>query len=94
MNDWPSLLDAVDEGLAAFPPVLIDFERLAADLGPLPPSLAERAQATLQRMAEVEARLEEERSDIARELAALSGLKAATTQSGAASVPNFLDTRA
>lgn len=94
MTDWASLLDAVDEGLAAFPPVLLDLEELAAGLGPLPRALAGRAQATLQRMAEVEALLDQGRGDLARELAALSALKATTVQSGATPTPNFLDTRA
>jgi hypothetical protein len=94
MTDWPALLDAMDEGLAAFPPVFPDLRPLAAGLGPLPAPLTERAQATLRRMAEVEAILDQERSDLARELSTLTALKAATTQSGASSVPNFLDTKA
>ena len=93
MTEWPALLDAVDDGLAAFPPVLPDLEHLAADLGPLPAALAERAEATLRRMAKVEARLDRERSDLARELAAISALKATSHQTGT-SVPNFLDTKA
>jgi hypothetical protein len=92
MTDWPALLDAMDEGLAAFPPILVDVEHLAAGLGLLPEPLAGRAEATLRRMAEVETLLDQERSDLARELAALSALKA--TRSSAASVPNFLDTKA
>ena len=94
MTDWPALLDAMDDGLAAFPPVLLDLEHLAADLGPPPAPLAERAEAILRRMAEVEAVLDRERSDLARELAALSALKATTPQTGAPPVPNFLDTKA
>lgn len=94
MTDWPALLDAMDDGLAAFPPVLLDLEHLVADLDPLPAPLAERAKDTLRRMAEVEAVLDRERSDLARELAALSALKATTPQSGAPPVPNFLDTKA
>lgn len=94
MTDWPALLDAVDDGLAAFPPVLLDLEPLAAGLGPLPAPLAERAEATLRRMAEVEAVLDRERAGLARELAALSALKATTPQTGGPSVPNFLDTKA
>ena len=92
MTDWPTLLDAVDDGLAAFPPVLLGLEHLAADLGPLPVALAARAEATLRRMAEVEAALDQERSDLARELAALTALKA--TAPAASSVPTFLDTKA
>lgn len=94
MTGWVALLDAMDEGLGAFPPILLEVEHLAADLGPLPVPLAERAEATLRRMVEVETMLDQERSDLARELAALTALKATTPQSGAASVPNFLDTRA
>ena len=94
MTDWPALLDAMDEGLAVFPPVLIEVEPLAAGLGPLPAPLAERAEATLRRMAEVEAVLDRERADLARELAALSALKAASPQAGAPPVPNFIDTKA
>jgi hypothetical protein len=94
MTEWPALLDAVDDGLAAFPPVLLDLEHLAADLGPLPAALAERAEATLRRMAEVEAWLDRERSDLARELAAISALKATSHQTGTPPVPNFLDTKA
>lgn len=94
MTDWPALLDAMDDGLAAFPPTVVDLEHLAADLGPLPAPLRERAEATLRRMAEVEAVLDRERADLARELAALSALKATTPQPGASSVPNFLDTKA
>ena len=93
MTDWPALLDAMDEGLAAFPPVLVDVEHLAAGLGPLPAPLAERAEATLRRMTEVEAVLEQEHSDLARELAALSALKA-SPHAGAPPVPNFIDTKA
>ena len=94
MTEWPALLDAMDDGLAAFPPVLLDLEHLAADLGPLPAALAERAEATLRRMAEVEAVLDRERSDLARELAALSALKATSHQTATPPVPNFLDTKA
>jgi len=87
MTTWPALLDAIDEGLRSSPPVLVDLERSAADLGPLPSALAERAAATLHRMAEAEAALEHHRSELARELAAISALKAT-------SVPHFLDTKA
>jgi len=94
MTDWAALLDSVDEGLTSFPPVLIDFEHCAATLGPLPPALAGRAAATLRRMAQTEAALEHHRSDLARELAALSALKATTPHPAASLVPHFLDTRA
>lgn len=93
MTTWPALLDAIDDGLTSFPPVLVDLERCAATLGPLPSALTDRAALTLQRMAEAEATLEHHRSDLARELAALSALKA-TTPPTAASVPHFLDTKA
>ena len=88
MTDWPALLDAIDEGLTSSPPVLVDFA--PSDFGPLPPALAPRAAAMLQRMTEVEAVLERERAELARELAALSAAKS----SPAASVPRFLDTKA
>jgi hypothetical protein len=94
MTTWPALLDAIDEGLRSSPPVLVDLERSAADLGPLPSTLAERAAATLRRMAEAEASLEHDRSEIARELTALSALKGSTPRSAASSVPHFLDTKA
>lgn len=88
MTGWPALLDAIDEGLTSWPPVLVDFA--PADYGPLPLVLAGRAAGTLQRMAEAEAVLERSRAEIARELTALSAAKAAAT----APVPRFLDTRA
>jgi hypothetical protein len=88
MTGWTELLDAIDEGLTSSPPVLVDFE--PSDVGPLPPALAPRASATLQRMTGVEAVLERERVELARELAALSAAKS----SPAASVPRFLDTKA
>ena len=89
---WLTLLDAMDDGLRSSPPVLVDLERWADDLGPLPPGLAGRAAATLGRMAEAEAALEHHRSELARDLAALSALKA--TPTAASSVPHFLDTKA
>ena len=94
MTTWPALLDAIDNGLTSFPPVLVDLEHCAANLGPLPPALADRAATTLRHMAAAEATLEHHRSDLARELAALSVLKATTPQSAASSVPHFLDTKA
>ena len=89
---WTTLLDAMDDGLRSSPPVLVDLERCAADLGPLPPARAGRAAATLGRMAEAATVLERHRSELARELAVMSALKA--TQSAASSVPHFLDTKA
>ena len=94
MTGWVALLDAMDEGLVAFPPILLDLEQVAAGLGPLPAPLAERAEATLRRMAEVEVALDQERADLARELTALGALKATSSRSGAGSIPNFLDTKA
>jgi hypothetical protein len=88
MTDWTALLDAIDEGLISSPPVVVDFA--PSDCDPLPVALAERAAATLQRMTDVEAVLERERAELARELAALSAAKS----SPAASVPRFLDTKA
>jgi hypothetical protein len=92
MTDWPALLDAIDDGLTSSPPVLLDFA--PADVGPLPAGLAGRAAATLRRMAEVEATLERDRAELARELAALSAVKASAAATAASTVPQFLDTRA
>ena len=95
MNDpgrWTALLDALDEGLAASPPVLLDA--VPDDAGLLPLELAARAARTLQRMAEVEVALERGRADLARELSALANLKANAVGRGTASVPHFLDTKA
>jgi hypothetical protein len=94
MTTWPALLDAIDEGLTSFPPVLVDLEHCAATLGPLPPALADRVATTLRRMAGAVAALEHHRSDLSRELVALSALKATTPQTAASSVPYFLDTKA
>jgi len=90
MTTWAALLDAMDEGLAATPPVAVDLARLPPDLGVLPPALAGRAATTLRRMAEAEAVLERHLADLARELAALSALATAP----AVNVPHFLDTKA
>jgi hypothetical protein len=94
MTDWAALLDAIDDGLGSFPPVLV--EALPADPGPVPAALAERATRTLRRMAEVRSALERERDDIARELVALSAARAARTRvgDGARPVPHFIDQRA
>lgn len=88
MTSWTALLDAIDDGLASSPPVLVDF--LPAEFGALPADLAPRAAATLQRMAEVEAAWSRECAELARELSALSAVKASV----AAPVPHFLDTKA
>jgi hypothetical protein len=92
MITWPALLDAIDQGLTSFPPVLVDA--LPTDLGPLPAALAVRATRTLHRMAEVQAALEQEQAGLARELAALSAAKAVAAGNAAPSVPHFLDTKA
>lgn len=92
MKNWMALLDTIDEGLTSSPPVLLDA--LPTGLEPLPADLAPRAAATLRRMVEVEATLERDRSEIARELAALSAAKAAATAGSVSSVPRFLDTKA
>jgi hypothetical protein len=91
MTDWAALLDVIDAGLQASPPAFLDA--LPADLGPIPPVLAARAAGTLARMAEVEAALEQERAEIARELSALAAVKAPSNGS-ASPVPHFLDTKA
>ena len=91
MTTWPALLDAMDAGLASVPPVLVDLDAFAAEVGPLPAPLAARAAATLHRMAEVEATLEQGCAVLARELSTLSAL-AATAPAGR--VPHFLDTKA
>jgi small-conductance mechanosensitive channel len=93
-TSWAAVLDAIDEGLQAFPPVLVDVDPLRAALGPLPSALAERARRTLHRMAQVEAALEHERADLARELAVLSALTANAPATVATSVPRYLDTKA
>jgi hypothetical protein len=92
MTDWAALLDSIEAGLASFPPVLVDT--LPADPGPVPPFLVERATSTLQRMADVAAALEHQRSEIGRELVALSAVKADAARAATSPVPHFLDTRA
>jgi len=92
MTDWVALLDAMDEGLNATPPVLL--ESLPTSIAPVPPALAGRAAATLRRMTEVGAALEHQRSALAAELATLSAARSAAAASSAPSVPFFLDTRA
>lgn len=85
---WAALLDAMDDGLDAFPPVLVDT--LPADPGPVPPALVDRAARTLHRMAEAEAALDRHRAEIARDLTAISAAKTGATPT----VPRFLDTKA
>jgi len=86
MTSWGELLDAIDEGLSSSPPVLVDFA--PGEIGPLPADLRNRAERTLHRMADVEAALEHDRAELARELAAISAVTAS------ASTPRFLDTKA
>ena len=91
---WAALLDAIDDGLASFPPVLVDLPP-SPDPGPLPPSFAARATLTLHRMAEVEAALERHQAELAQELTALSAARATAARASAATpVPHFLDTKA
>ena len=95
---WETLLDAIEDGLEAFPPVLIDVAALPAPAGPVPPALREQAERALRRMADLEAELERRRAEIGRELVALSAAKAAQARVAAAGaakpVPRFLDHRA
>ena len=92
MTDWAALLDSIEDGLASFPPVLVDS--LPPDPGPVPPAFVARATSTLQRMSEVEALLAHHRSEIGRELVALSAVKANAARAATSPVPHFLDTRA
>lgn len=91
-SGWGALLDAMDAGLESFPPVVV--EDLPGDPGPIPPALVERAVHTLRCMAEAEARLEEQRAQIARDLAGLSAARTAAAATATPNVPRFLDTRA
>ena len=91
-QDWEGVLDALEaevaesaEGPAFVPP---------AQLGPLPPALADRAGRLLRRMAEREAELERRRAEVARELAALSATGILAAASAARPVPHFFDTTA
>ena len=81
----------MDEGLKSFPPVVLDTATLPVDPGPVPPALVDRAHRTLQRMAEVTTALEHHRTEIGRELTALS---AAASAAALRTVPHFLDTKA
>jgi hypothetical protein len=92
VTDWVALLDSIEDGLDSFPPVLIDS--LPVDPGPVPPALVGRALSTLRRMGEVERALEHHRSEIGRELVALSAVKANATRAATSPVPHFLDARA
>jgi hypothetical protein len=98
MNDragvtaWEALLDAVEDGLDSFPPVLVDA--LPADPGPVPRALVDRVVGTLQRMAQVTAALELHRAEVGRELVALAAVKANGALTAASPVPHYLDTKA
>ena len=89
---WTALLHSIEDGLATFPPVLVEV--LPLDAGPVPPALVERAVSTLARMAEAEATLERQRAEIGRELVGLAALKANVARAATSPVPRFLDTRA
>jgi hypothetical protein len=88
---WAALLDEMEAGLDSFPPLVA--AALPDDPGPLPPALAERAVRTLRRMAEVEAELQAQQAEIARELVGLAAARTAAANSAPA-VPRFLDTKA
>jgi hypothetical protein len=94
VTDWAALLDAIDDGLEAAPPVLIDD--LPSDPGPVPPALVGRAARTLQRMIGLQAVLEGQQAQIADQLSALSAARAARTRlrDGAKPVPHYFDRRA
>jgi hypothetical protein len=89
---WSALLDEMEAGLAAFPPVVV--ATLPHDPGPVPAALFDRAVRILSRTAEAEANLEEHRAEIARELVGLSAARTAGASSASPSVPHFLDTKA
>jgi hypothetical protein len=90
--DWASLLDVIDAGLEASPPVIVDD--LPADPGPVPAALVDRAARTLRRMAEVEGALEQHRAEIGRDLAAVAAARSATAAIASPTTPYFLDARA
>lgn len=90
--DWVSLLDEMEAGLESFPPAVV--AALPCDPGPLPPSLRDRAVGTLRRMAEIEATLDGQRAEIARELVGLSAARTAASANATPNVPHFLDTKA
>ena len=91
MNVWAELLDAIEDGLDMSPPVLVDD--LPTDPGPVPPALVGRATQTLQRMLDVQAVLEGQQAEIARQLSALSAARAARSRlrDGAKPVPHYFD---
>ena len=93
MNDWAGLLEAIEDGLKAFPPVLVE---VPAGLGPVPPALVPQARVVLERMTTVASMLELKRSEVGRQLGAMAAARAAKARSGAAvaPVPHYLDTKA
>jgi len=91
-SSWTELLDAMEAGLHAFPPAVVDS--LPADLGPLPLALQDRAVQLLRRMADVEAEVAGQQAEVARELIGLSAARTAAAATTAPNVPRFLDTRA
>jgi hypothetical protein len=95
-EQWTAVLDAMEDGLESFPPVVVDVAALPA-LGPIPSALRPRALQALQRMTDVQATLEHRRNDIGRELVALTaagGAQARVAAAGAGKpVPHFLDRR-
>jgi hypothetical protein len=90
-SGWEAVLKAVEDGLEAYPPVLLPS--LPVGLGPVPLTLVDRALRTLRRMGEIEEALERDRGEVARELSALSGARTAAA-TAARPVPHFLDTTA
>ena len=92
--DWAALLDRMEEGLAATPPVLLDD--LPPDPGPVPPSLTGRAARAVQRMVDLQTVLEGQQAEVAAQLSALSAARAARSRlrDGAKPVPQYFDHRA
>lgn len=72
--DWEAWLDAAEAWVAAVTadPVAADLEPPPTAAGPLPLGLAPRARRLSAVMAVAEARLEEQRSEAGRSMAALS----------------------
>jgi hypothetical protein len=94
-SDWALVLDGLEAGVAgleagdhgtvpAFTP--------PAGLGPVPPALTGRAERLLGRMAALEEALIRQRTEIVRELAAVTAAQVSGPAAGA--VPRFLDTTA
>jgi hypothetical protein len=93
VTDWTALLDAMEDGLEAFPPVLVEVPR---DLEPMPSALAPRARMLLERMTAVSSMLELKRAEVGRQLGAMAAVRAvkARVAMAYAPVPHFLDTKA